>query len=466
MRIGLLYPVALSWRLFGINEASTHLFPLLCGLGNLVLLFLLGRTLGNPKAGLLAALLYAVFPLEAIHGTELLPDVPAEFFMTTSAWLFLMARGKKGGKAALFMMLSGLALGFAYLIKIVAPLLFIFFGSYWIFVERAKPKRLLSYVPLLLGFLIILALENAYLFAKTGEIFARIRGISGFTFRTKLGEAAITSSWLVYPRVMFVALHEFGLYYYFVFLAMFWCLFRKRTPSALVLTLWFLSIFLYLQFGSRSLTHYRPLSHLPRYLCVVTPPALLFLSLFLYDLKVRWLQKGMVLLLVISSIGFIHLGRQLWRIKAYNPKQIAVYLQKMPLKPVYADYGTDAFLRYLFGFKLDSWIKAYNVHDYKRGVDYYPIDLAAVHDAYVVVDFRRINFHRQRYLVNYPPLIFAPPSHWSLLRAFKNPFVMNGWEMKIIRWVLYLLPQSLARKPLRTLKSISQGIEARVYYVR
>lgn len=51
MRIGLIFPTALFFFLFGINEISAILFPFLCSIGNIILIYYLGELLFNKNVG-------------------------------------------------------------------------------------------------------------------------------------------------------------------------------------------------------------------------------------------------------------------------------------------------------------------------------------------------------------------------------------------------------------------------------
>ncbi|MEK6876588.1 MAG: hypothetical protein AABX63_04195, partial [Nanoarchaeota archaeon] len=46
-RLGLIYPTALSYKLFGINDFSSVLFVLLASIGSIILIFYFGRLLFN-----------------------------------------------------------------------------------------------------------------------------------------------------------------------------------------------------------------------------------------------------------------------------------------------------------------------------------------------------------------------------------------------------------------------------------
>ncbi|MBI3160358.1 MAG: glycosyltransferase family 39 protein [Chloroflexi bacterium] len=100
-RVGLYAPVALAYRLFGVSELSTVLFPLTASLGTVVLIFALGVMFSGPRAGLLAAMLWAVFPLDVFLATDLLPDGPMTFFCTAAMYCSFRAQRAAGWRGRL-----------------------------------------------------------------------------------------------------------------------------------------------------------------------------------------------------------------------------------------------------------------------------------------------------------------------------------------------------------------------------
>ena len=113
LRIGLIAPVALSFRLAGLSEASMVAYPFALSLGGIVLIYLLSSLWFGHRAGLLAAALVAVFPWDIDGASKLVPDLPAAFYtaaaVTAIAWL-LRAEDRPRDKLALGGLAAGLAL--------------------------------------------------------------------------------------------------------------------------------------------------------------------------------------------------------------------------------------------------------------------------------------------------------------------------------------------------------------------
>ena len=134
-RIGLIYGQAFLYKIFGVNEFTSNLLPLIASSLGIILIFYTGKLLFNEKIGLLSASLLSFYPLDAIYSTRLLPDLPAAFFMALSAFFFLKAE-RLNQKKNIFLLISGVALGVAYLIKELSLILILFFVLYVLYTRK------------------------------------------------------------------------------------------------------------------------------------------------------------------------------------------------------------------------------------------------------------------------------------------------------------------------------------------
>lgn len=113
-RYGMNLPVALSIYLFGLSEASANLWPLLCSLAEVALIFVLARWLWNPRAAVASAGLLALLPLHVHFAGRMMADPPLAFFLSLSVALLLRSTHSKVPFMALA---AGLAWGGVFWIK-------------------------------------------------------------------------------------------------------------------------------------------------------------------------------------------------------------------------------------------------------------------------------------------------------------------------------------------------------------
>ncbi len=89
------YTAAQFYRVFGVHPAIGRLLVMAFSLGTIVLLYLFGAELANRRAGLVAALLFAIAPGAVYYGRTFTPDSVMVFFMTGTLlfwWRWCMRR--------------------------------------------------------------------------------------------------------------------------------------------------------------------------------------------------------------------------------------------------------------------------------------------------------------------------------------------------------------------------------------
>jgi 4-amino-4-deoxy-L-arabinose transferase-like glycosyltransferase len=87
-RVGMTYPLALTYILFGVEDYTTTLYPMICAIGYVVLAYLRGSLFYTPTIGLIAAFLFSFYPLHILYSSVFMPDIPIEFFGSAAIILF------------------------------------------------------------------------------------------------------------------------------------------------------------------------------------------------------------------------------------------------------------------------------------------------------------------------------------------------------------------------------------------
>lgn len=143
-RPGQYLPTALIFRLFGVSELSTALFPLLASLITCYLIYRIGRLLISEEAGLLSALLWAVFPLNIFLATQLDPEGPLTMATTGAMYSLMISTTKKKPLERIGCYFLGLLLiGWAYLIK-QSALPIVFAAAAWFYWSYARTAEMRS----------------------------------------------------------------------------------------------------------------------------------------------------------------------------------------------------------------------------------------------------------------------------------------------------------------------------------
>lgn len=401
-RLGIIYPTALAYSLFGLNDFSSVLFVLLTSIGNIILIFYFGKLLFNERIGLMAAFLMAIFPLEVINATKLLTDVPSAFFMALGAYVFLYA--EKRAKSNLYYLISGILIGIGYLIRESALLIVLFFVIYIIYKRRIKKEYF--FVPI--GLIVIFGIELLLLYKLTGNPFYRFTTVQDFLLNAYIkldyfGRLKFPQGLLHYPYVILTDA-VISYFYIFIFIAIMYLFIAKRKESY-VLLFWFIPLLLYLSFGSASLFKYLPFKADSRYLSVITLPGILLLSIFLLENKKiigKMVMPAALTILLIASIGTIYVSKERYLLK--DLRELHPFLKKID-KTIYADYRTIRALDYISGYK--NGVKAKE----------YPKEVGTIKDAYVVVNKWMIrNLKESNKKLEFPKEIDNPPKNWKIIK--------------------------------------------------
>jgi len=185
-RLAIVAPLAGVYSILGVSEATSVIYPLVCSLCGIVLVFLIGSRVFSPRTGLFAAFLLATTPLDIYYSTIVLPDIVQAAFGALCLYLFIAARDQRGRRAAIYLLVSGLALGVCISIKengwLLAAAL-----AVGIAVEAKGRGWRWQFLLVVLGALIAAGAENAVFWAKTGDPLFRykVTAASAAIYETK-----------------------------------------------------------------------------------------------------------------------------------------------------------------------------------------------------------------------------------------------------------------------------------------
>ncbi|MBS3100843.1 glycosyltransferase family 39 protein [Candidatus Woesearchaeota archaeon] len=415
-RIGLLLPVSVLYRMFGFNEFSSNVLVILASLASIVLIYKFGVMLFNEKAGLLSAFLLSFFPFDVLYSTRLMTELPSAFFVALSVYLFLKSeKTANKRKSYAYCLFSGLAVGMAYLIKELSVLIILFFIAYAIYNKKIRARYWL--IPL--GFAVIFFAESLYFLKTTGNMLFRFDTITTATYSIVLenyGRGSLPFSLFHFFYIAFTD-SSLGLFYPFIFMAIFFCIARKKKDTYSLL-LWLIPLFLYISFGSISLTKYILFPVTTRLFSIITFPGILLLAYFLSQedkLIKRTLMPIILILLFVTSIGYIHVSRQ----KSLIDSEKATYKFIKGLgNNIYTDERTFNVFDYLSGYDLPDSIRKFNHYEPLNPQNTYAVELGKITDSYIVVNRKLVNFYLSyKKGAKFPAEIFNVPKEWALKKS-------------------------------------------------
>ena len=165
LRYGLIIPVGILYRFFGVGEWTTILLPLLASTASVLAVMLSAAKLFDERTALISGVLMATFPLELRYATILVPEPIAELYVLVAVLVYLHWGAEKPASAGL---ISGLCIGVAYLTK--EPTLFI---APVLVVDALTTRKWRTLFGLASGLLIIAGVEHVYYAAVTGDLMFR-----------------------------------------------------------------------------------------------------------------------------------------------------------------------------------------------------------------------------------------------------------------------------------------------------
>jgi len=369
------YPIAFFLKLLGPSEYSGGIYSLLCSIGIMFVVFFFCKIFFNEKVGLLAVFLVSIFPLNVIYSTRILSDMELAFFSSLSFLIFINAINKEN---KILFLLSGFILGLGYLIKILA-LLVVPFMIFYILKKYQKEKKInYNFIFFIIGFLIIFLIEGMFYYSQSGNFLLNYHISSTaykFKYETEVSGSINVGKFLeiryntgvpIYhlKNTLFFGEHRnginlFGFFYFFVLASIIYSILKKKN---LLLVLWVLIIFLYLEFGFINLEfHENKLIYFmifkdPRFLTLITVPSIILMSYFL--LEVRSLNKKifnfLILILFITSLLYIQKDYNIYRNSLNDLRETTNFLIQNNEKIIFGDYLAINNIEIFSKFKLKN----------------------------------------------------------------------------------------------------------------
>lgn len=191
------YSVALSFKLFGVNEFSARLPSVIFGILSIILIFFIGKSFFETKVGLIAAFLMAFLPFEIVWSRACRMYSMYQFFLVLGFFAFYKGfednneRSKLSKNSLLYripvlmdwnlnllwLFFSGVALYIAFALQTQAAIFYVCVLSYLFcmfiisfinkgFRQSLGTKYFLSFLVLVILIIIGLAIPDVYRFAK------------------------------------------------------------------------------------------------------------------------------------------------------------------------------------------------------------------------------------------------------------------------------------------------------------
>jgi len=421
LRTGLLLPVALLVKVFGPGEWALVAYPFLLSMCGIVLAFIAGRLFFNEFAGLLAAAVMAVLPMDVRMASQLLTDVPAAFLYNAALLsAYVGAQRETPLRKVAWAVLAGAAFGASWLTRESAVYVVPVIGGFLLWAVWRDRRN----VALMLGFALtvaaIVAIESMVYWRATGDLLFRFHAMSRVAqefsaYDTKdLNNVAVRLShriWVSGPKAIFITP-------YFAFLPLialgavgyfFW----TRQKGAGFPSFWFLASAVLFNFASTSIHRYSPLLVLPRYLYTIIFPAAVLAGGWLAALlagsqpaqlpAARARQFAGIALGALFLLTSARYYRGMLKIGPGSQTERAVCRLVSPSDPLYTDSRTRSVLEFFWRYK-----PATNGHDFAA------MRAAEIPSgSFVLINRERIEFLKRFHSYEPPQFYTQVPAAWG-----------------------------------------------------
>lgn len=363
---------AVFFYLFGINDGAAGAFALLCSLGAVFLTHRIARLFADEPSALLAAFLHALFPLDVMFATRLMPDGPMALFFWLAVYLLIRADRcpvptgwrPRWDREGLFLA-SGVAVGMCYFIKLSTVFIAGVMGVYVLASIISTQRLNWRYGLVGVGFFMVLCAEGLCYYAQGDDFWLNLK-MNTRVFEGKIVNESpvkievipgVFNFWIMdptitwyYTRQIFESLNPFTPsllgWFWAVGLAAVAVIFRNRDRGQYVVAAWFVVLYLMLEFmpvrilfnqDGVSLNYYL-VSQRMRYMTVVTLPTVLLCAVFARRLSRFWMRSLVVAVLAVTSVASIQYYHGWFRAGVASLNDAAELLAKLTPRLIYTDY--------------------------------------------------------------------------------------------------------------------------------
>jgi 4-amino-4-deoxy-L-arabinose transferase-like glycosyltransferase len=431
---------ALSYSLFGANDLSASLFPLLFSILNIFLVFSIGEKIFDKRIALIGGILLIFYPLDIILSSCLGPDSFVAVLSSLVVLCYLLAGQKEHSpiQSVTLFMLSGFFVGVAISAKETS----IFLYGVIILDQIIRKQRISSVLWTSLGLAIPLLGEGIYYYIATGDPLLRINVLDNLKTIIQRDYSESAGNLLYYPKAMFgLNLHGLALFcftWWFVSAGLFWAMLRKD-KRVLFPALWLILPMLGFEFGLQSIKEMTLISKNYTYLALITSPAMLICAYFLTEFTHFFIldEKKKKLLIIISILliacmnmyGTYRLSLNI-RDDAAPYISVANYLKDKPRRTIYIHSSRwSLFLKYFLNY--DPRL------DFRMIYDVDEDQINKVSEAYMVLHKRYLDADiagRQfKDLAWYAKYFDSPPSEWIKVISFTGEPRYNSVNMYYVK---------------------------------
>lgn len=466
VRYGVTIPMAIAMRLFGRTEFAANLWPFLCSVGEVALVYITALQLWGRRPAILAALVLSVLPIHVHMAGRLMLDPPNAFFVTLSFVLFLFGERRNDWRCFLG---AGLAAGCAFWVREASIVFVLAFVMYAAFSRRWSNAWLWAVA----GALCMFAVNFLLFWQISGSPFHGIRvlltsGLGGWT-----DPRIYEGNPLFYLRYLFFDIKHTWLLGYLAALAITawvrnagWM--SDRDPETTYVVIWFVGLLVAFSLIVASVHPLMFIRKQTNYMLIFMAPAALLAGRFTANLNPR-LRAMVVGCLVAGSLGLAAAEQQAIRVFTANSKAAIFFAARRPERPTLGSVAAVNASAYYSMLQVSGFpavrIEPLTGPDHRAGA-IESTDPSAMRpareDTYVVFDEQTMKVGS-----NTPRGSASAPACWSAVESLVPPLEhgIGTTVLRAIKTVVDRIPGRLPTRAASKLNDLLLPAPATVYAV-
>jgi 4-amino-4-deoxy-L-arabinose transferase-like glycosyltransferase len=320
LRYGFNIPAGFFMHWFGINMLAANVWPLLCSISEVAVVYIFSHVLWGRQVALYAALMLTFMPLHIASATRIHADPVVSFFLTLSFITFYFAEQQRSRWLYFF---AGICMGLVFWVKELAVVALIAFLLYPLVMRKLEFRWLY----IIVGGLVMLLAHFILMFVIAGDPFHALKVVVGQLRSNYISGANLAedSAWY-YFKYLFFDIKHIGLVGWLAAFSVLALALGQRgsRQNSNYLMFWLLAILGVLSFTPVSFSPLKLVMKQSNYLTLFLAPLALVAGHLISILP----PKTKVIVVILTLTGGVILGgleQQAYRIFTSNSKAVVQF---------------------------------------------------------------------------------------------------------------------------------------------
>ena len=331
LRYGFNIPAGFFIYLFGVNLFAANLWPLLCSVAEVTIIYLFARTIWNRRIAFYCTLIFLSIPLHIAVSTRIHADPVVSLFVTLSFALFFIAE-RRNSRTLFF--LTGISMGLIFWAKELVVITLLAFMAYPIISRRLN----INWIYVILGGLTMLLLHFALMNIIAGDPLHLFKVVLGQVNRSFIQAGQGEDNAWYYFWYLFVDIKHTWLAPFFSFSMVFLVIYRYfstansiQNSGVCYTTFWLISLITVLSFTPVSLEPLRFVMKQSNYLTLFLAPIALLAGYQVAQIP-RRLAFTALTAIVVGGIVLGAFEQQAYHVFTSNSKAALNFAKDHPQK--------------------------------------------------------------------------------------------------------------------------------------